>query len=149
MTPDEHSYRRFEYANEGVTASIPTQARDIRVKPRLNELLWEPGMREKPNFTPHRLIINIEFHDEDTDELLEEFDPPIKFRVNYTPKDKDSVKGKGKSLKIAYWKDNRWKFITEDIHKLTDDRSTAGQGVAGVLHFEIKSWGEPTIALGE
>ena len=149
MRPDELSYRRFEYAKEGVTASIPTQTRGIRVKPKLNTLVWEPGMREQANFTPIRLIINMEFNDEDTDEMLEEFEPPFEFQVNYTLEDRESTRGKGKSMKIAYWKDNQWKLITEESHKLTDKRSTSGRGVAGVLRFEIKYWGEPTIALGE
>lgn len=61
MRIQENEGETFEFPEEGVKVYIPPQEKYERVIPIKLELRWLPGMREQENFTPFRLVINLEF----------------------------------------------------------------------------------------
>jgi hypothetical protein len=149
MKIENNDKRTFEFSKEGVVINIPRQLSGIVVIPRLLELAWQPAMREQSNFAPNRLVINAEFVDEKNPGVfLEQFDPPIEIQVYYTLGDRSFADKDKKPIAIAYWKNERWKLIDLPNHNLTEIYPILSQSWIGALRFFIRSWGEPTIALG-
>jgi len=99
-------------------------------------------------FVPQRLVINFGLVDEDDENnILTEFDPPIEVKIRYKQKDIETAEeGKG-NLRLAYWNGEDWEYFTEEKHgfRLVPN-SKPGKG--GYGYVKISRWGDPPLAWG-
>lgn len=97
------------------------------------DLDWEPGMRTDPNYTPYRLVIDLEMIPPDPD--LE-----INFRVYYTDEDLENIK----EIKLLKWNGTNWVLIPTNSIPLPNNQIWAG-------YFDVTGYkiGDPPLALGE
>lgn len=103
------------------------------------------------NFTLIRFIANIAlFHIEHLenkyyDEPVQEFYPPIEFRVSYNLTDVSKTNCDIHQLKLAYWNLIEWVIISDPSHEY----QILPHSTAQVAEAKIWSWlGDPTLAWG-
>ena len=99
-------------------------------------------------FVPQRLVINFGLVDEnDEDNILTEFDPPIEVKSRYKQKDIETAEeGKG-NLRLAYWNGEDWEYFTANKHSFNlVPNSKPGKG--GYGYVKISRWGDPPLAWG-
>jgi hypothetical protein len=137
-----------QFSAEGVTITIPSQARQIKVRKlplgSLQNMKPIPG-----GFQPGRLVLNFELYDEDAPETtLEQLEQPFEFRIRYTKADYDNAQKSGKPLALAFWDGRSWVQFTNEKHQFRLEPDPApGNGGSG--YAKIKRWGDPPIAWGK
>lgn len=142
------SKRVFNFDQEGVTVTLPDQAR----RRKAISLPVDPVAKMPANpggFQPHRVVINVAVVDEDKpDEYLQEMDPPFELRVRYTRGDLEKAQKSGGELKLAFWDGSQWVVFTQEKHRFelqpADQGEGGGFGVAYISH-----WGDPNIGWGK
>ncbi len=104
------------------------------------------------NFTLIRSIANIAlFHRDDLEKKyyedpVQEFDPPIEFRVSYSLTDVSQTDCDIQQLKLAYWNLIEWVIISDPSHEY----QILPHSTAQVAEAKIWSWlGDPTLAWGK
>ncbi|HSF83318.1 MAG TPA: hypothetical protein VLA49_18925 [Anaerolineales bacterium] len=137
---------RFEFANEGVTITIPPQSKKAKAqKLSRTSLANMPGV--PGGFKPGRVVINFQIVDEDNPTtVLTEFSPKFELRIRYTPADLKRAQDAGEPLQLAYWDGAKWVKFTQEKHNFKLEASAQGKGGFGVAM--IGSWGDPNIAWG-
>ncbi len=139
---------RVNFDSEGVEVTLPTQRKETRVvKLPLGSL-----QNMKPQvggFQPGRLVINVvgEFMDA-PGTAIQEFDPPLQLKINYSPADHEFAHKENKPMKLAFWNGNAWVPFTSEKHqyKLYPNANPSSGGYAMVV---IRSWGDPPISWGK
>jgi hypothetical protein len=145
------SSKVFRFETEIANVTIPAQASNkklIAIKLTSKTLVEVPETTDV--FKPGRLIFNFAVIDEEKPEgYLKEFDPPIELRVRFEEEDDIRAKAAGKSLQLAFWKEDeeRWILFTAEKHNFRLERDESpGTGVFGVA--EISHWGDPQVGWG-
>jgi hypothetical protein len=137
--------KKFDFSAEGVTITIPAQAKKARVdRLPVTPLADIPG--QKGGFQPGRVVFNFQVVDEDNPStVLTEFKPKFELRVRYTPADLKRAQDAGQPLELAFWDGAKWVKFTHKKHsfELKQDLKGGGFGVA-----MIGNWDDPIIAWG-
>ena len=150
------------FKEEGVAVIVPWQGKEVKVKklpPFFEELpKQEEQQQQDPVFWAKREVINFEVVDENTDEIMTEFEPPIELYVVYTDEDLKNAGGL-EHLGLAFW-DNvgeRWVVFTDTKHSFEfrdmdswpfDDFGLPDDA-AGFGFASVKNWDDLPIACGE
>jgi len=141
------SVNPIKFDREGVEATLPPQSRSVRlVKLPLGTLKDMPS--KAGGFQPGRLVINLAGEVQDAQgTYVQEFDPPLEIKVNYTPADYQFAQQNGKDLSLAFWNGSEWIPFTSEKHKFKlYPKSPASSG--GYATVSIRSWGDPPIGWG-
>jgi len=104
------------------------------------------------NFSLIRYIANIVLFRKDHldreyyEEPIQEFNPPIEFRVHYRFDDVNSTDCDIQQLKLAYWDGQKWVIISDPTHEY----HILPPSTAQVAEAKIWSWiGDPALAWGK
>ena len=142
----KHETKKFKFEAEEVEIKVP---KELKAKAKKFPLGKKKDYKSKDSeFVAKRLVINFGLVDEDNeDNVLTEFNPPIEVKIRYKQKDIESVDEAKSSLRLAYWNGKDWEYFTEKKHdfKLVPD-SKADNG--GYGYVEISQWGDPPLAWG-
>lgn len=150
---NNHAQGRAFHHFPGVTVIVPVQThQESEIVPiDLRDQTPDDIPNETINFKVIRYIANIVlFRKEDLErEIFERpiqnFDPPIEFRVAYNEIDELKVRGAIHNLKLAYWDGEKWVIISDPSH----DFQILPPGTAKVAEAKIRSWiGDPPLAWG-
>lgn len=139
--------KKFDFADEGATVTIPEQRKKLKVVKRpLGKL---EDMKSKPGgFKPWRLVFNFEIEDEENPgTFVSEFDTPLELRVRYTHGDIEKADKASKPLRLGYWDGSDWVVFSEQKHKfevLPDADAKSG----GELVVQLSRWADPPIGIG-
>jgi hypothetical protein len=138
--------KKFKFDDEDVEIKVPME---FKVKPKKFPLGKKKDYISKDSkFVPKRLVINFGLVDEDDeDNILTDFDPPIEVKIRYNQKDIEDAKASKGNLRLAYWSGKDWEYFTEKKHnfKLVPD-SKPDKG--GYGYVKISRWGDPPLAWG-
>jgi len=138
---------RITFDSEGVEASLPPQSRAARlVRLPVGSLKNMPA--KAGGFQPGRLIINLVGELEDAPgTYVQEFNPPLELKINYTPADYQFAQKGGKPLRLAFWNGAEWVVFTSEKHQYKlYPKSPASSG--GYATVSIRSWGDPPVSWG-
>ena len=137
-----------EYGSEGVKVKIGTQKSGKRVKivkfkkKKKSELPGTPG-----GFSPGRIVINVGAVDQDDEnQVITTFDPPMELRIKYTPADQARASAAGKSLNLGFYNEDlgRWIEFTQQKHSFRLEPDSSGNTGVGIV--QISHWGDPNVA---
>jgi hypothetical protein len=131
---------RRAYHFPGFSALVPDIYEGIRFE-WIEEI---PDFNKEQNgFDPIRIIGNVDLLSEN--EIPDEFDPPLEFRVPYTFYD-ERVAGYYTKLKLAYWDGNKWVIISDSAHEFM----IFPPSTARFAEVKFTQWpGDPTLAWGK
>ena len=138
-----YNQKLCEFHLQGVRIFIPEQEINVGVRAvKPLPLIDMPGGEE---FEPKRLVIQIEFFDEDNpDKDLGAVSDSARLEVRYMPEDVQNAGGEWQNLKLGYFLDGRWWRFTPEKHQfaLYPDCSNPDYGV-GVAY--LHTWDDPPI----
>lgn len=102
---------------------------------------------QQGEFTLIRPIINLEFFMEnDREEPVISFNPPIEFRIGYRFDDVKMANCDIQQLKLVYWDGEKWVIISDTAHEY----QILPPSTAQVAEVKIWSWlGDPPLAWGK
>jgi hypothetical protein len=148
MRKNEIVRRAYHYS--GVSIIVP-EVMDI-VPSELPLLPPVSYPNETDDFRLTRIIGNFglftraHFDEKYFEDPVQEFDPPIEFRVEYTVEDLRHVNCEIQLLKLAYWDTEKWVIVSTEAYVYL----IFPQSTAMVAEFKIWSWlGDPTLAWGD
>jgi len=142
------------YHFPGLSVIVPDQiGRDIAIIPvDLTDRMPEDIPEETENFSVIRYIANIALFRRDHveekyyDEPIQEFNPPIEFRVKYFLEDVMRANCDIHQLKLAYWDMEKWVIISHPAFEY----QILPPSTAQVAEVKIWSWvGDPAVAIGK
>jgi len=142
------------YHFPGLSVIVPDQiGRDIGIMPvDLIDRMPEDIPEVTKNFTLNRYIANLALfrvdhvEEEYYGEPIQDFDPPIEFRVKYTLEDVMSADCDIHHLKLAYWDLEKWVIISDPAHEY----QILPPSTAQIVEAKIWSWvGDPAVAIGK
>jgi hypothetical protein len=138
--------KKFPVHFSGISVFMPDEdmiAIDREIPDR-KIIMGTPGV--KVDFTPIRIVGNIcLYRKDDLNTPLQEFKPPLEFRVQYNFFDLIQCNGDINNLKLAYWDGRDWVVVSIDKH----DYQILPPSTAQLAEFKIFDWvGDPAIAWG-
>jgi len=142
------------YHFPGLTVIVPNQtSQDFEIIPlNLPDEIPDDIPEITENFTLIRYIANLALFRSDHleakiyEEPVQEFDPPIEFRVNYSLTDVIQSQCEIQRLKLAYWDLEKWVIISDSSHEY----QILPPSTAQVAEAKIWSWvGDPALAWGK
>ena len=139
--------RKFKFADEGATLTVPEKHKKLRaVKRPVGKMA---DMKSKSGkFKPWRLVINFEMEDEDSPgTFVSKFDDPLELRVRFTKKDIKKADEAKKPLRLGYWDGSDWVIFGVKKHKF-EQVSDADAASGGELVVQLSQWADPPIGIG-
>ena len=142
------------YHFPGLTVLVPNQnSHDFDIIPlNLPDEIPDDIPEITENFTLIRYIANLALFRSDHleagnyEEPVQEFNPPIEFRVNYSLSDVFESHCEIQRLKLAYWDLEKWVIISDPSHEYQILLPSTAQ----VAEAKIWSWvGDPALAWGK
>lgn len=142
------------YHFPGISIIVPKQIRqDIEIIPlNLPDEIPDDIPEITENFTLIRYVANLALFRSDHleaknyEEPLQEFDPPIELRINYSLNDVFQTHCDIQRLKLAYWDLENWVIISDPGHEY----QILPPSTAQVAEAKIWSWlGDPALAWGK
>lgn len=148
----EEATKKTAYHFTGVSVLVPEEldSEIVAVSERIpHDIPDNTGEQGEPDsFERIRNIANIVLYErENFDTPVQNFSPPIEFRVHYNFYDLCKT---GKcditDLKLAYWDGEKWVIISDEAHEYQIFPPSTAQ----VAEAKIWSWvGDPTLAWGK
>jgi len=143
----DKSMKYTKYTNEKVEIKVSKKIAKAKIKKfDLGKLKdYKP---KQSKFKPHRLVINFGVVDEDDPEnILKEFDPPIEVKIHYRAKDLKKAQKEEKPLRLAYWNGDDWEYFTEEKHDFRLE-ADPDEKKGGFGYVKITKWGDPPLGWG-
>lgn len=149
--------RKFDFDTQGVMLLVPDQPKGdnqfkkIRVD-GIDYKATNQMKNEKSQISDIREVIDLSLYDEDDSSVkLTSFNPQIELRVYF--KDSDLPNGNHERIKLAYWDNNRnrWVKFDETNHQFKIVKFKPGlylNGWSGYCFALIDNWIDPPIAIG-
>ena len=150
----------LNFPDKGVEIFIPPQGINIKVEARMiSKDKWDTIKIKPGEYSPHRGVINFQVVDE-TDTVINSFEPPIELKVFFTKEDKDKP-DKNTPVVLGYLVEKkekekeRWIRFKVDEHQLRwhdveySDDNAVGNSWAGYFTVEITKWGDPSVSVGK
>lgn len=145
----EQGFMRRAYHFPGFSVLVPVQTgQDVEVVPiEVPEGIPENIPQETENFKLIRIIANLalfrsdHLEEENYEEPLQEFDPPIEIRINYSKEDVRKANGDISQLKLAYWDLEKWVIISDRSHEY----QVLPSSTAPIAEAKIRSWADDPI----
>lgn len=141
-----------EFANVGVTVTVPDQGRRVVVVER--DLPPAIPTSDQDDFRPERMLVNFEVLEADRPNLpVTDFNPPLKIQVTYTQAQVDAArKSEQRQFKapvegmpiLGFWDGTRWISFKPDKHRLTYTPNYPPE-TGGVATVELDRWADPPL----
>jgi hypothetical protein len=142
-----------DFANVGVTATVPDQGRRVVVVER--DLPPTIPASDQDDFRPERLLVNFEVLEADRPNMpVTEFNPPLKVQVTYTQTQVEAArKDEQREFKapvpgmpiLGFWDGSRWISFKPVKHKLTYTPNYPPESGGGVATVELERWADPPL----
>lgn len=121
------------FAREGVTLTVPWQGYEVRAQElRLSTLGELPSPGQSSALRPVRLLFHFRVIDSGTEEIVEEFDPPLELQAEYTEEDVNNADGMS-NLTLGFWVDkNHETGELAELPTTLEGGETGGIGIAEI-----------------
>ena len=141
-----------EFANVGVTVTVPDQGRRVVVVER--NLPPTIPTSDQDDFHPERMLVNFEVLEAERPNLpVTYFNPPLKVQVTYTQAQVEAArKEEQRQFKapvtglpiLGFWDGTRWISFKPDKHRLVYTPNYPPD-TGGVATVELERWADPPL----
>ncbi len=141
----------LEFPDKKVKATVGWQGYKVRILRLPSPPFAEMPIEEQAKFKPRKLILNLAVaHDDDPDQLVTHFEPPLKIEFGYSKEDLEIAHKYDLEYPLFwFWDGCKWVLLTREKHQLAYTPAPhPTDELAGFASIELKVFADPPFANG-